>query len=139
MGEKKRKRRLTSLIKSRLVCAIGRHQLWWRKRRRRWRGCEQNAVQPGADVGVKERGKKRKTQRVAGCIQMMDRISKEEPSPSVHPSSSISPHPQSLSCSISISQKRIQQPLKCFFSQDGSHLANTEWATIMDRSFLFLT
>lgn len=54
-----------SLIKSRLVYTVGRHQLWWPERRRTWRGCEQNAVQPGADVG----GKKGKTERVAGCIQ----------------------------------------------------------------------
>lgn len=43
--EGKRKRGLTSLIKSRLVYAVGRHQPWWRERKRRWRGCEQNAVQ----------------------------------------------------------------------------------------------
>lgn len=49
------------------MCAVGRHQQW-RERRRRSRGCEQNAVQPGADVG----GEKEKTEmewRVAGCIQ----------------------------------------------------------------------
>ena len=54
-----RKRGLTSLIKSMLVCvpSVGISRGGWR-RRRRWSGCERNAVQPGADVGVEKREKK---------------------------------------------------------------------------------
>lgn len=129
VGDKKRG--LTSLIKSRLVCGFGRHQLWWwRKRRRRWRVCGQNAVQPGADVGVKEREKKKSQDcwmySVKGCI------SKEEPLPSVHPPSQKSPYPLDLSSSECISH---QVGTAVFLKMDNSWQMRTHSCTI-DRSIL---
>lgn len=44
-GGGQKKRGLTSLIKSRLVYAIGRHQSWWRKRKRMWSKSQCSQVQ----------------------------------------------------------------------------------------------
>lgn len=67
---------------------------------------------------------------VCRMYSVMDCISKEEPSPSAHPSSLKSQHRLvllSLLSSTPISQKRIQHSLKCCLSQDGSHLINLGW------------
>lgn len=67
---------------------------------------------------------------VCRMYSVMDCISKEEPSPSAHPSSLNSQHRLlllSLLSSTPISQKRIQYSLKCCLSQDGSHLINLGW------------
>lgn len=124
---------------------VGRHQPWWRQRRRRWRGCEQNAVRPGADVGEKGRKKGGKTERglldvfsdglhlKSGAFTFCSPLLLKIPTSPLHLSLC-----RFCLSSTSISRKRIQQSLKC--SRDGSRLTNAACAIAVgtvDRSFLF--
>lgn len=106
----------------------------WR-RRRRWRGCEQNAVQPGADVGVKSERKREDREGFWMCSVM-------EPSPPAHPSFSKSPQPPSLSLllsSTSISREKKEDATisKTVFQTDPTWQTQTvPLATgTVDRSF----
>lgn len=119
-GGGQKKRGLTSLIKSRLVYAIGRYQSWWRKRKRMWSKGQCSQVQMwwwwwwggGILRGLQDvfsDGLHLKRGAFTFCS----------------PSSLKSQHRLlllSLLSSTPISQKRIQHSLKC--SQDGSHLIN---------------
>lgn len=121
-GGGQKKRGLTSLIKSRLVYAIGRYQSWWRKRKRMWSKGQCSQVQMwwwwwggGILRGLQDvfsDGLHLKRGAFTFCS----------------PSSLKSQHRLlllSLLSSTPISQKRIQHSLKC--SQDGSHLINLGW------------